>query len=136
MRQMLVALIAGVLFGAGLAYSGMVDPQRVQGFLDIWGAWDPMLAFVMLGAIMPMVVAWLVQQRMQKPFADAHFSLPGTTRLDARLATGAVLFGAGWGIGGLCPGPAIAGMAIAPLSAAIFVIAMLAGMAVQRFVIK
>lgn len=136
MRQMLVALIAGLLFGAGLAYSGMADPQRVQGFLDIFGAWDPTLAFVMTGAIMPMAVAWLIQQRMQKPFADAHFSLPGTTKLDGRLATGAVLFGAGWGLGGLCPGPAIADLAIAPLKAVIFVVAMLAGMAVHRFVLK
>jgi len=136
MRQMLVALIAGGLFGAGLAYSGMADPQRVQGFLDILGAWDPTLAFVMAGAILPMALAWLVQQRMDKPFADAHFSLPGTTKLDGHLATGAVLFGAGWGIGGLCPGPAIADLAIAPLNAAIFIVAMLAGMAVQRVALK
>jgi len=134
--QILIALLSGALFGAGLLWSGMGDPQRVQGFLDLFGAWDPTLAFVMAGAILPMALAWVVQKRVEKPFADAHFSLPGTTGLDGKLALGAVLFGVGWGIGGLCPGPAIADMAIAPSSAAIFVAAMLAGMAVHRFALK
>ncbi|MEZ5656914.1 MAG: DUF6691 family protein [Sphingobium sp.] len=136
MVQILIALISGALFGAGLLWSGMGDPQRVQGFLDLFGAWDPTLAFVLVGAILPMAFAWAVQKRVEKPFADAHFSLPGTAKLDWKLALGAVLFGVGWGIGGLCPGPAIADLAIAPLSAVIFVAAMLAGMAVHRFALK
>lgn len=132
----IVALIAGTLFGAGLAWSGMADPQRVRNFLDLFGEWDPTLAFVMSGAMLPMAVAWLVQKRIDKPFADAHFDLPGTTKLDARLALGAILFGAGWGIGGLCPGPGIASLALVPQSAVIFVAALFAGMAVHRFAVQ
>jgi uncharacterized membrane protein YedE/YeeE len=135
-NRFIVALIAGSLFGAGLAFSGMADPARVQAFLDLFGNWDPTLAFVMGGAMIPMAIAWLIQRRMKKPFADAHFDLPGTTKLDAKLATGAVLFGMGWGISGLCPGPAIADLAIAPAQAAIVVLAMLAGMAAHRFSTK
>lgn len=132
MNRNLVALVAGTLFGAGLAWSGMADPHRVRSFLDLFGDWDPTLAFVMGGALIPMAIAWIIQKRLEKPFADAHFDLPGTSKLDARLALGAVLFGMGWGIGGLCPGPAVAGLAIAPANAAIFVAAMLAGMVLHR----
>lgn len=132
MKRSLVALFAGTLFGAGLALSGMADPRRVQRFLDLLGEWDPTLAFVMAGALIPMAIAWLIQKRLEKPLADAHFDLPGTSRLDTKLAFGAILFGIGWGIAGLCPGPAVAGLAIAPASAAIFVVAMLAGMILER----
>lgn len=132
MIRLVVALAAGTLFGAGLAIGGMLDPARVQGFLDLFGAWDPTLAFVMGGAVMPMALAWMVQKRLAKPFADAHFDLPGTRKLDARLATGAVLFGMGWGIGGLCPGPGVAALAIQPASAVVFVAALLGGMLVHR----
>ncbi len=134
MKRSIIALIAGSLFGAGLAFSGMADPQRVQSFLDLFGHWDPTLAFVMGGAMVPMAIAWVVQRRLEKPFADAHFDLPGTTKLDGKLATGAVLFGMGWGISGLCPGPALADLAIAPAKAAIVVLAMLGGMVLHRFV--
>lgn len=133
MNRFITALLAGSLFGAGLAYSGMADPARVQAFLDLFGNWDPTLAFVMGGAMIPMTIAWLIQRRMGKPFADAHFDLPGTTKLDTKLASGAVLFGMGWGISGLCPGPALADLAIAPTQAAIVVLAMFAGMAAHRF---
>lgn len=132
MIRLAIALVAGSIFGAGLAYSGMSDPARVQGFLDLFGNWDPTLAFVMGGAIIPMAFAWLIQRRIDKPFADAHFSLPGTTNIDRKLGIGAVLFGAGWGISGLCPGPGLADLAINPLPALAFVIAMLAGMTVHR----
>ena len=132
----LVALIAGAIFGAGLALSGMVDPHRVRGFLDLFGDWDPTLAFVMLGATIPMAIAWPIQRRLEKPFADAQFDLPKSKIVDVRLATGAVLFGVGWGIGGLCPGPAVTNLAIAPQQIAPFVAAMLAGMAVHRFALK
>lgn len=133
MKTFFTALIAGIIFGAGLAYSGMSDPARVQAFLDILGSWDPTLAFVMGGALVPMTIAWRIQARMHAPFADAHFSLPGTTKLDARLMLGALLFGIGWGIAGLCPGPAIADLAIAPQSAILFVAAMAAGMLIHRY---
>jgi uncharacterized membrane protein YedE/YeeE len=129
-----LALLAGLLFGAGLAVSGMVDPWRVQGFLDLFGAWDPTLAFVMAGAILPMAVAWRVQTRMSAPLAGGAFHLPDTRKLDAKLAGGAVLFGIGWGLAGLCPGPAIADLALAPGKAAIFLAAMAAGMGIHRIV--
>ena len=132
MKQILAALVAGALFGAGLAFSGMADPARVQGFLDLFGRWDPTLAFVMGGAMIPMAVAWVVQRRLDKPFADAHFSLPGTSLIDRKLVIGAVLFGAGWGISGLCPGPGLADLAINPLPALAFVAALLAGMIAHR----
>ncbi len=132
MIRFAIALVAGSIFGAGLAFSGMSDPARVQGFLDLFGNWDPTLAFVMGGAIIPMAIAWLIQRRVEKPFADTQFSLPGTVNIDGKLAIGAVLFGAGWGISGLCPGPGLADLAINPLPALAFVIAMQTGMAVHR----
>lgn len=132
MMQTLIALIAGALFGAGLVLSGMADPARVRGFLDLMGRWDPTLAFVMGGALIPMILAWQIQKRFEKPFADARFHLPDTNRIDARLLIGAILFGVGWGVAGLCPGPALAGLAIAPASAVILLVAMLAGMIVER----
>ncbi|WP_430429551.1 DUF6691 family protein [Parasphingorhabdus sp.] len=132
MKQFLVALIAGTLFGAGLAFSGMADPARVQGFLDLLGNWDPTLAFVMGGAIIPMAIAWIVQRRLARPLADAHFSLPETSLIDRPLAIGAILFGVGWGISGLCPGPGLVNLAINPLPALAFVAALLAGMIAHR----
>ena len=125
----LAALLSGTLFGAGLALSGMMDPARVRGFLDIFGAWDPTLAFVMGGAVIVMAGAWAIQRRMKGPALDETFSLPGTKKLDARLIGGSALFGAGWGLAGLCPGPGIASLTTSPLPAAVFVVAMIAGMA-------
>lgn len=136
MKQNLIALLSGLLFGAGLAVSGMSDPARVQAFLDLFGAWDPTLAFVMGGAIIPMALAWPIQRRLSRPVACDTFDLPGTSLVDRKLIGGAVLFGAGWGIGGLCPGPAVADLAIAPAKAAVFVVAMLAGMLVHRMVTR
>jgi uncharacterized protein len=131
-KQIIVGLASGLLFGAGLAISGMADPMRVQAFLDIFGAWDPTLAFVMGGAIIPMAAAWKIQKRMDAPIVCDAFDLPGTTKIDRKLAVGAIMFGAGWGIGGLCPGPAIADLALATGPALIFVAAMLGGMALHR----
>lgn len=125
-----LALASGTLFGAGLAISGMLDPVRVRGFLDLFGAWDPTLAFVMGGAMIPMALAWLVQRRMRGPLADTTFHLPETDPITARLIGGAALFGIGWGLGGLCPGPGLAAFAINPAAASIFVAAMLVGFAV------
>ena len=131
-RQLFIALFAGALFGAGLAFSGMADPQRVRGFLDLFGTWDPTLAFVMGGALVPMAIAWRVQKRMTAPVSAVQFSLPTKRDLDLRLIGGAALFGIGWGAAGLCPGPAIADLAIAPVPAALFVVAMLGGMILHR----
>nr|WP_301287378.1 DUF6691 family protein [Sphingobium sp. OAS761] len=121
-----------MVFGAGLAVSGMADPARVRAFLDLFGTWDPTLAFVMAGAMVPMAVAWLIQRRMTKPMACEAFDLPGTRVIDGKLVAGAALFGVGWGIAGLCPGPALADIVIVPFEAGIFVLAMLAGMIVHR----
>ncbi len=130
--QPLISLIAGLIFGAGLAVGGMINPARVQAFLDLFGHWDPTLAFVMGGAILPMTMAWVIKARLDRPLAGGVFDLPDTRKLDRHLAIGALLFGAGWGIGGLCPGPAIADLALVPGPALLFVAAMLAGMGVHR----
>lgn len=130
--QLGLSLLAGLLFGAGLALSGMADPARVRGFLDLFGAWDPTLAFVMGGALIPMALAWRLQRRMAGPLAAPGFALPTRRELDARLLAGAAIFGVGWGVAGLCPGPAIADLALAPGPAAIFVTAMLGGVLLHR----
>ncbi len=127
-----IPLLAGILFGAGLAIGGMTDPARVRGFLDLFGDWDPTLAFVMGGALIVMALAWLFFPRLARPFFAETFSLPDRTDLTPRLIGGAALFGIGWGVAGLCPGPGLAALAIEPASAAIFVVAMVAGMFVAR----
>ena len=134
--RVIVPLVSSILFGAGLALGGMTDPARVRGFLDLFGAWDPTLAFVMAGAVMVMVLAWLVQGRISRPAFAEVFSLPSRTDLTPQLLGGSALFGVGWGIAGLCPGPGFAALAIEPVPAAIFVVAMLAGMLSQRLVFE
>jgi uncharacterized membrane protein YedE/YeeE len=133
-RDTLVPLLAGTIFGAGLMLGGMTDPARVRGFLDLFGAWDPTLAFVMGGAVLVMALAWLLQKRMQRPVFATSFALPDRNDITAKLVGGSALFGIGWGIAGLCPGPGFAALAIEPLSAAIFVAAMLAGVMLVRLV--
>jgi len=128
----MIALIAGALFGGGLALSGLADPARVRAFLDIFGDWDPTLAFVMAGAILPMALAWRIQRRMPRPVAADDFCVPTTRTLDAPLAAGALLFGIGWGLTGICPGPAIANLGLAPLAVLPFLAAMLVGMLLHR----
>jgi uncharacterized membrane protein YedE/YeeE len=135
-RAGLVALVSGTVFGAGLALGGMTDPARVRGFLDLFGNWDPTLAFVMGGAVVVMAAAWLVQKRMQHPVFASDFALPNRSDLTPRLIGGSALFGVGWGIAGLCPGPGFAALAIDAPSAAIFIAAMLAGMVLVRLVDK
>ncbi|SMQ73353.1 hypothetical protein SAMN06297468_2165 [Altererythrobacter xiamenensis] len=131
-KRILPPLASGVLFGAGLALGGMTNPARVRGFLDIFGNWDPTLAFVMGGAVIVMAVAWRFRERMAHPLFAEKFSLPDRTDLTGKLIGGSALFGIGWGIAGLCPGPGVAALVIEPASAAIFVIAMLAGMGIVR----
>jgi len=131
-RSILVSLAAGAIFGAGLALGGMTDPARVRSFLDLFGAWDPTLAFVMGGAVLVMALAWVMQRQMLRPLFAEGFSLPDRNDLTPRLIGGSALFGIGWGIAGLCPGPGFAALAIEPVSAAIFVAALLAGMLLVR----
>lgn len=132
LRRILPPLLSGALFGAGLTLSGMTDPQRVRGFLDVFGRWDPTLVFVMGGAVIVMAIAWRIQSRMKRPLFSEKFSLPDRRDFDARLIAGSALFGVGWGIAGLCPGPAVASLALSPLSALPFLAAMLAGMALHN----
>ncbi|WP_285713174.1 DUF6691 family protein [Erythrobacter oryzae] len=131
-RAFVLPLVSGAIFGAGLTIGGMTDPARVRGFLDLFGAWDPTLAFVMGGAVAVMAFAWAIQRRMQRPAFAEGFSLPDRSDITARLVGGSALFGIGWGIAGLCPGPGFAALAIAPVPAAIFVAAMLVGMGIAR----
>ena len=127
-----VALLAGLLFGAGLALSGMIDPRRVLGFLDVAGAWDPTLAFVLAGAVGVSALGYRVARRMGHPLCAPRFDLPTRTGVDARLLVGAALFGVGWGLSGFCPGPALAALPLLLPKGALFVAAMLAGMALHR----
>ena len=131
-RRLLPPLASGTLFGAGLALGGMTDPARVRGFLDLFGAWDPTLAFVMGGAVIVMAVAWRIQPRLAHPLFAEKFALPDRNDLTFKLIAGSALFGIGWGIAGLCPGPGVAALVLEPVGAAIFVVAMLAGMGLVR----
>jgi|TARA_B110000238_G_scaffold128753_1_gene139027 uncharacterized membrane protein YedE/YeeE len=129
----LITLVSGLMFGTGLLLSGMANPAKVQNFLDLFGVWDPSLAFVMGGAIsITMPGYWLVTQRA-KPFFTDVFHLPTSTDFDARLISGAAIFGVGWGLGGFCPGPAVTALPLAATGTIIFVITMLIGMAMAKY---
>lgn len=129
-----VSLFAGLLFGLGLIVSGMVNPGKVVGFLDIAGNWDPSLIFVMgAGVAVTTATFWLVLRR-ERPLFDERFFLPTKADLDGRLLSGAALFGIGWGIGGLCPGPALTAVATLNPTVVLFVGAMIIGMVLQSLV--
>jgi len=132
MREALVALALGALFGAGLALSGMADPAVVLGFLDVAGAWNPALLAVMGGALAVSFPGFRLVLRRDRPALVPRFHLPTATALDARLLGGAALFGFGWGIAGYCPGPALASLSGASAGGFLFVAAMIAGLAVAR----
>lgn len=122
-----VALLAGVLFGFGLSVSGMLDPVRIQGFLSVIRAWDPSLAFVLGGAVIVAFAGVRLSARMGRPVFGDSFHLPEVTRIDRRLIVGSALFGIGWGLGGFCPGPAIASLSIGLWQTWLFALAMIAG---------
>ncbi|MBK5926521.1 hypothetical protein CCR87_03985 [Rhodobaculum claviforme] len=124
------AFVAGSLFGVGLLVSGMTDTTRVQGWLDVFGAWDPTLAFVLGGAILPMAVAWRVAARRRAPALGGAFPPAPEPKLGHNLVLGSVLFGAGWGLAGLCPGPAMASLTWGGTGGLVFLAAMAAGMLV------
>lgn len=127
--SLFVAAVAGALFGAGLLVSGMTQPARVIGFLDPTGAWDPSLAFVMGGAIAVYAIAHrVILRRSGGPWFALRFQVPERRAIDLPLVIGAALFGVGWGLGGMCPGPGIVAAAAGSMNALVFVIAMLAGM--------
>ncbi len=128
----LVALACGIVFGAGLAMSGMTDTAKVLGFLDLFGDWVPDLAFVMGGAVCVTLVAFRVILKRTTPLLEAEFSLPTKTALDGPLLAGAAIFGIGWGVYGYCPGPALSALVYLDGKTFMFVVAMLTGMALAN----
>ena len=128
MARHLVALLAGLVFGLGLVISQMVNPAKVIAFLDLFGNWDPSLAFVMGAALIVTAIGYRLVWRRPRPVLAERFQVPGNRKLDARLAIGALLFGLGWGLVGLCPGPAIDAITIGGAEALGFLAAMAAGM--------
>ncbi len=129
MKKNALALLSGVVFALGLGVSGMTRPAKVLDFLDVTGAWDPSLAFVMMGAIGLDVVAFRLILRRRGPLFGGAFQLPGQGSVDARLLVGAALFGVGWGIAGYCPGPGVVSLASGQVGVLVFVAAMIAGQA-------
>jgi uncharacterized protein len=127
MKQLVVAFVSGALFALGLAVSGMTDPQKVIGFLDVTGAWDPSLALVMVGAIGVHTVAARWALRARRPLLSGAFVLPRVAGIDAPLVAGAALFGLGWGASGFCPGPALLDLAAPSTSVVLFVVSMAVG---------
>jgi uncharacterized protein len=128
MKSRLSEFAVGLLFGIGLIISGMTDPSKVLGFLDLFGAWDPSLAFVMGGAILVGLGAFAVARKRTTSFLGDAMRLPQSTDIDRRLVLGGLVFGAGWGLAGFCPGPALVSLGAGQVKAAVFVLAMLAGM--------
>lgn len=128
MARLISALLCGAIFGIGLWLSGMTDTTRVQGWLDVFGDWDPTLAFVMGGAILPMATAWIVARRRRVSALGTPIPAPSDAPVDAKLVLGSTLFGAGWALAGLCPGPALASLGYGGAGGLVFLLAMLAGM--------
>ena len=128
MTRLIFAALAGALFGAGLLVSGMIDTIKVQGWLDLFGDWDPTLAFVMGGAILPMAIAWHVAERRRVALLGDAIPNRAPPVLDRRLIGGSLLFGAGWGLVGLCPGPALAAALLNGWGGLVFLLAMVAAM--------
>ena len=130
MITLIASLLAGLVFGLGLIVSGMADPAKVLGFLDLAGAWDPSLALVMVGAISVAVIAFAVARKRTVSLLGAAMKLPTARDIDRRLVVGSLLFGVGWGIAGFCPGPALVALGAGETKALVFVAAMLAGMGI------
>ena len=122
------SLLAGLVFGIGLILSGMADPAKVLGFLDLFGRWDPSLGLVMAGAVAVASVAFFLARKRTVSIFGAAMKLPTARQIDRRLVIGSALFGMGWGIAGFCPGPALVALGMGEAKAAVFVVAMLAGM--------
>ncbi|KPQ01490.1 YeeE/YedE family protein [Marinobacter sp. HL-58] len=127
---------AGLLFGFGLLVSGMANPEKVLGFLDIAGQWDPSLAFVMGGAVLVGLFAFTIARKRTLSFLGFNMRLPESDRPDKRLVLGSVLFGAGWGLAGFCPGPGLVALGAGETGALVFVVAMVAGMGIFEVIEK
>lgn len=134
MKRILSALVAGLVFGLGIAISGMGNPAKVLNFFDPLGTWDPSLAFVMGGALFTTAIGYrVIFGRSAAPMFDSTFHLPTASAIDAKLVGGSALFGIGWGIAGFCPGGAIPALGFAPMPTALFLISMGAGMLLARW---
>mgnify|MGYP000882980322 CR=1 FL=1 len=131
-----LAGVAGLLFGVGLGVSGMTRPAKVEGFLDLFGAWDPSLALVMVGAIAVHFVALRLVRRRRAPLFEDRFHLPTRRDIDRRLVLGALIFGAGWGLGGYCPGPGLVSAAGGSSGAIVFVVGMTTGVLLELVFIR
>lgn len=127
-----ISFASGLIFAVGLGLSGMMDPRKVQGFLDLFGRWDPSLSLVMGGAVIITLISFPLIMRRSRPILDTQFSLPTAAKADARLLAGSVLFGAGWAISGLCPGPGLANLASLNPGVLAFVVSMLAGFVLHQ----
>lgn len=125
------ALVSGVIFGFGLSLSGMLDPARVRGFLDVTGNWDPSLAFVLAGAVFIATIGYRLSRLFSRPVLDDGFHLPTRTRIDRPLILGSAIFGTGWGLAGICPGPAVALLSLGLAPTILFAAAMLIGMEIH-----
>ena len=123
-----VAFVTGGLFGSGLLVSGMINTKKVQGWLDFFGDWDPTLAFVLGGAVLPMIFVWRLAERRKVALLGGAIPDRSPPKLDRMLVTGSLMFGAGWGLAGLCPGPALASFALGGWGGALFFLAMVSGM--------
>ena len=130
MITLIASLLAGLVFGLGLIVSGMADPAKVLGFLDLAGPWDPSLALVMVGAISVAAIAFAVARKRTVSLLGAAMKLPTARDIDRRLVVGSLLFGVGWGIAGFCPGPALVALGAGEVKALVFVVAMLVGMGI------
>lgn len=131
-RAAIVVAVSGILFAIGLALGGMTRPSKVIGFLDVTGAWDASLAFVMAGALVVFAIGYARIERWSEPLFDHVFRVPDKTRIDWKLIVGAMMFGAGWGLSGFCPGPALLSLVSLDVRALVFVGSMLAAMAAVR----
>lgn len=131
--KIITPLLAGILFGLGLLISGMTDPAKVRGFLDLFGNWQPALIAVMVSAILVFAIAYALSNKMRQPWFHAIFHRPRLTQIDARLIMGAALFGIGWGMVGLCPGPALVNIMTGQEDILIFILALLVGNRIAYF---
>ena len=129
----IISLVCGIIFGIGLTVSQMIDPAKVLGFLNIFGDWDPSLAFVMIGAIIISSPFFHLFKNNKKPIFSKIFNYTTNKEINKKLIIGSSLFGAGWGLAGLCPGPAIASLALLNINSAVFVVAMLIGFYLVKF---
>ena len=133
MKYSFASMLAGLIFGLGLIVSGMANPEKVLGFLDIAGLWDPSLAFVMAGAIIVGLIAFAVARKRTLSFLGFNMKLPTNNHVEKRVVIGSMMFGVGWGLAGFCPGPALVALGAGEMKAVVFVVSMVAGMLLFEF---